>query len=686
MKGSKGYRAPRRRMRTLVGLGGAGLLLPLALVRALATPESPAAIAARVTEPGPALMQAVRAIEEGRSEEAKALLLATRQRHPIIGDYADLLHVQLLVEAERYREAIELRKTATADGPLTRVELLDLVGQAHAALGEEEPARESWGRAADATPSRERAANLHAAIAESFLRSGNLEGAAKTYRRIWTRYPELPAGDVADRGLDTLEPELGRTLRNATTTLTRAQSLYSRYRNEEALAAFDRALALGLPSSKRQRAEEGRAAALFRLRRYPEAALAYSGLPSTEEREIQRARAHARAGDVPRGARELEILGRGSRSTQGTRALLIAALLWDGEDAHDRAERLFHMIIERAPRSEAANVALWQLGWAAYRQGRYDAARAHFDALTKIEDDPVAALRPRYWALRARERDGDADVAFGYALLARELPLTYYGWRARERAVHVSGPPREPLPVTLGTRAVHGDDLKRPRILIEAGLDDLARGELRRLDGRARGLEDRLALAQLHADLGSYDRAQRLALDAYNESLARGPVPQQIDLWWHAWPAPFEEEMLEAEAAGMRLERGLVYAIMREESGYKPGVVSAAGARGLLQLMPETAERVARGEALVPFRVEDLFVPRVNIRLGSAYLEGLVRRFDGRLSAAIGSYNAGPHVVARWVAKGPTEDDEFVEEIPYNETRNYVKRVMRSLHAYRVLY
>jgi soluble lytic murein transglycosylase len=125
---------------------------------------------------------------------------------------------------------------------------------------------------------------------------------------------------------------------------------------------------------------------------------------------------------------------------------------------------------------------------------------------------------------------------------------------------------------------------------------------------------------------------------------------------------------------------------MREESGYRPEVISVSGARGLLQLMPTTAERVAREQRLEGFHADDLFLPSVNIRLGSAYLEGLLREFDGRKSAAIGSYNAGPQAVARWVARNTGEDDEFVEEIPYNQTRAYVKRVMRSLHAYRVLY
>lgn len=687
MRGSRGDRARRQRFAWGWGLG---LLLPLILASALPAPEeAPVYLSeAWLARPGVALWRAVAALEAGRTAEAQALLLAVRERYPIIGDYADLLQVRLLIDSGRYREAIALRAAATADGPMTRVELLDQLGRAHAALQEEELARESWERAARASKSRARAAELHAEIAESFVRSGKLELAAKSYRRIWTRYPDLPPAQLADRSLDDLEPELGVILRDAASTLTRAETLYGLHRNEAALAGYDRALGLGLPAEQRQGAEAAKAAVLFRLRRYPEATLAYGALPSTEERRVQQARALARAGDVPGGARALEKLGRSSQSSEGTRALLIAALLWDGEGAHERAARLFAQLIARSPSSDAANVARWQLGWVAYRERRHAEALEHFDALAARESDPVAALRPRYWSLRTRERRGDPDVAFGYAALAREFPLTYYGWRARTRSIDVSGPAREVTPIRAGTQALRPEDLERARILIEAGLDEFARGELARLDPRARGLEDRLTLAQLHADVGAYDRAQRLALDAYGESLARGPVPDQIDLWWFAWPAPFEAELAEAVDSGMRLEPGLVYAIMREESGYRPAVVSAAGARGLLQLMPETAERIAREVLPGPFDAEDLFLPGVNIRLGSAYLEDMVERFDGRRSAAIGSYNAGPHVVARWIAEGvgAGEDDEFVEEIPYSETRNYVKRVMRSLHAYRVLY
>ena len=127
---------------------------------------------------------------------------------------------------------------------------------------------------------------------------------------------------------------------------------------------------------------------------------------------------------------------------------------------------------------------------------------------------------------------------------------------------------------------------------------------------------------------------------------------------------------------------------MREESHYRVDARSAVGALGLLQLMPSTASQLARENDRPDFVVEDLFDPETNIALGARYLDQLSRRFDGRLSAAIASYNAGPRRVSTWLrgdAKA-LEDDVWVENIPYDQTRAYVKRVQRSLHVYERFY
>jgi len=154
----------------------------------------------------------------------------------------------------------------------------------------------------------------------------------------------------------------------------------------------------------------------------------------------------------------------------------------------------------------------------------------------------------------------------------------------------------------------------------------------------------------------------------------------------HAWPSAFATQVDAATADDGSVPPELVWAIMREESGYRPKVISPVGARGLLQIMVPTGERLARDRGLEAFRADDLFLPETNILLGSQYLTELSRRFRGEASASIASYNAGPDAVTEWTRREGASDDEWVEAIPYTQTRSYVKRVLRSLQAYRVLY
>jgi soluble lytic murein transglycosylase len=635
--------------------------------------------------PGPALRAALAALERGELQLADALLAAVAEQHTLIADHADLLRLQLRVESGRYEEAVALRNHWSHSGSPVTADFFALLGRAYAALGDEASARSAWEYAALETRDRDRQAELRLGIAESLERSGEPDQTLEALLLVWTRYPGSSQAQHAEANLARLERQLGQSLRGASAHRRRADALYRQRDNEQALAAYDQALALGLSGSEREDAQHGRAQTLFRLRRYTEAARAFEALPPTDERHIQHARAVARAGDLARVAGEFEKIGERSNGAQAARALLLAALLREGEGEAEAAHELYAAVLQQSPRSSYAEAARWRLGWSAFRDGRDEEAIGHFEMLEANEEDPVAALRPRYWRIRAGERLGEADADARYAALAREFPLSYYGWRARERAAEDPAA-RSLAELRPGRAALAPEQLARPRILLEAGLEDQARLELDQLFRRARGIEDRLALAQLYANAGDYHHPQRLVVDAYTEWLARGPVPDHLDLWWHAWPTPFDDEIRGATLDGVKVEPQLVYAIMREESGYQPRVVSASGARGLLQLMPDTAERVARDAQIGDFSLEDLFLPRVNIQLGSDYLTGLLRRFDGRASAAIGSYNAGPRVVARWIANGPTEDDAWVEEIPYSQTRSYVKRVLRSLHAYRVLY
>jgi soluble lytic murein transglycosylase len=169
-------------------------------------------------------------------------------------------------------------------------------------------------------------------------------------------------------------------------------------------------------------------------------------------------------------------------------------------------------------------------------------------------------------------------------------------------------------------------------------------------------------------------------------ALVQRPTPGAEARWWLAWPTAYDRNVGRA-ARAHGVERALVYAIMREESGYQPDALSVVGARGLTQIMPDTGRRLASDLGAAAFDPAELFVPERNLELGAFYLSRLLARFDGRMSAAIASYNAGPEAVARWLAADPTrEDDEWVESIPYDQTRAYVKRVLRSVAVYQALY
>src|SRR5439155_23205219 len=135
------------------------------------------------------------------------------------------------------------------------------------------------------------------------------------------------------------------------------------------------------------------------------------------------------------------------------------------------------------------------------------------------------------------------------------------------------------------------------------------------------------------------------------------------------------------------LDGYLITAVIREESSYNPSAVSSAGTLGLMQVMPQTEQKIASELGFPGFTQERLFEPCYNIRLGSWYLRQLSEKFGNNLVLVIAAYNAGPEAVSKWMQQGKGKDeDEFVESIPYTETRNYVKKVLRSYGEYRRIY
>jgi soluble lytic murein transglycosylase len=158
------------------------------------------------------------------------------------------------------------------------------------------------------------------------------------------------------------------------------------------------------------------------------------------------------------------------------------------------------------------------------------------------------------------------------------------------------------------------------------------------------------------------------------------------EVWGYLFPLPLRED-LEKAAKESNLDPFLVAGLIRQESEFNPAVISRAHAFGLMQLLPSTGGMLARKEGLVPFSSNMLFDPRVSLKLGTSYLREQLDRWNGSLEQTLAAYNAGPGRVQQWTANMHfREPAEFVESIPFTETREYVQSVLRNAAVYRQLY
>jgi len=622
-------------------------------------------------------------LDAGKTGLARSTLAHVGPATALYG-YADLIRVRILMAEGRHEEAARTASSAheASESDALRAALGVLRGEALAMGGNTSGAELAWSDVLGGAGPEDEAVrhSIQLAIVESRQRTGSLDAAVDPLVLLDRHYAEIAVATESVPVATLAGPVV----------LERADAALESGHPAEARDLYDTAIAKQLDPDQARAAKMGRARALFRERRYESAAKAYHALLPDVEARFWGARSLARSGDVDAALDGFAKVAEGDDSELASWALYLAGTLYEDRGEMDRAIDAFRRAASYEAHPDRMRKALWREGWAQFRTDAWDDARETLGTLAGRTDDPLGALRPRYWAARASILAGDAKTGRGeLEALARAFPLTYYGWRAQER-LSLDAPALILSDRTLaeGTRRVDDQAIERAALLIEAGLEDLARNELRFAARRARGFHDRTRVGILLARVGDYHRANELVVTAYADSLARGLQPGREALWWLAWPPAYQSTIAEAFPAKASIEPELVWAIMREESHYRVDARSAVGAMGLLQLMPATAAQLARENGRPDFVAEDLFEPETNIALGALYLDQLATRFDGRMSAAIASYNAGPRRVSAWLRGDAKrlDDDVWVENIPYDQTRSYVKRVQRSLHVYARFY
>ena len=199
--------------------------------------------------------------------------------------------------------------------------------------------------------------------------------------------------------------------------------------------------------------------------------------------------------------------------------------------------------------------------------------------------------------------------------------------------------------------------------------------------------EMRLEISRLYREVGEYNRSAVLARKEMSPKPPGASLSEKERVrYLLAYPLGYPS-WINQYAQRENLDPAFLTAVILEESRFDPQALSPAGARGLMQVLPATAAKIVRHVKVEAYSDSQLFDPEVNLRLGSWYLSSLLEEFKGREIGALAAYNAGPHMAREWQAKDPAApEDEFVENIPYAETRNYVIRVLGSAQVYRMLY
>ncbi|MBD3771246.1 MAG: lytic transglycosylase domain-containing protein [Rhodobacterales bacterium] len=322
--------------------------------------------------------------------------------------------------------------------------------------------------------------------------------------------------------------------------------------------------------------------------------------------------------------------------------------------------------------------AEWVAGWIAL-QLNSDPERAlqHFETMSKGVSTPISLSRGQYWTGRAEEALGDTARAQLAYLDASEHKFTYYGQLAAERVgdrqiyFAPAVPPTEEETSAFEARPM----VKALRLLGEAGETQLFRTFAYHLDDLLETEADYIQLSQLATDYHVPDIGVRGA----KAGLAKGVVATDA-----AYPVVSYPLLKEPQ-----VERSLMLALSRQESEMNPNAISYVGARGLMQFMPSTASREARMSGL-PYRQSWLTDdPGYNMTLGGQHLDYLLDRFNGSYIMTVAAYNAGPTRPSKWIADygdprtGQVDPIDWVEFIPFSETRNYVQRILENTQVYR---
>ncbi|MCB1021529.1 MAG: transglycosylase SLT domain-containing protein [Acidobacteria bacterium] len=624
---------------------------------------------------------------------------------PSLGDYALYYRARAFAYAEDFASAAWVLRTFQNDYPQSPL-LRDANRLRAESLIRQQELRMAESVLEDKSLKLSEPARLYLLGRLRDLDGKNAE-AVELYRRAYYFYPFSEDAKQAEERLDELRGRMGSAYPEAAIEwrLKRADALFTGARYGDAAQEYGFAIP-GLRGKERERAQVRQGAANYRQ---VHTTSAYSELVnlkvSDPELDAERiyflgecARRKKQISEFERRAEELKAKYPQSPWYEEALFSLGNYYLLENDTAKYRA--YYERAAREFPKGSFADKAHWKVCWRAYLDGD-PRTRSLLEEHVRLYPDSDQASAALYWLARLVEKDGDSATALGlYDTIVRRFPNYYYSLLAEQRlnaagaagglqghwrTLTASLPGPRQLAATPGPQTRRLID--RGRTLFELGLDDLAERELatgdyRQPDGYWVGLE----LGRQAAARDDYFRGLR-HMKRYGFGYLRMPLDSvNREFWELLYPLPYADA-LEARAKPHEVDPYLVAGLIRQESEFNPKAVSRAGAMGLMQVMPAVGRELARRLGVSGYSTPRLHEPDISLRFGVFHLKEALQQFQNNLELTLAAYNAGPSRARTWLTWGDFhEPGEFVETIPFTETRGYVQSVLRNSEMYRKLY
>ena len=632
-------------------------------------------------------LMGVSTFRSGKYEAALPLLAEAEQKLPLLGDYAALYQAESLLKMKNYIEAASKASSVGkkySSSQLVRradklfVDIFIAAGDYKGALAVCQKFVEKYSTGSDSV-------DVLFQTGRSREETGDNSGAALVYRNIWLNNPSSVQAKRSGERLKELEKSgikvAGYT---AEELIRRASTLYSQNEYSQSLQALQSIFLDGQPASVVARIDLRIGMAQFKLRNWKAAEkslakAAASTFPAVrpEARFWQAKSLDRQELDEPAYAIFMGLVAEGKKQSYADDALLEAAAMKKGTGRYLEAAQLYEQLSTDFPGSKLIPRAVWDGAWCRYLAGDYAVAAESFRGLTRDEASREKAL---YWYARSLENIGNTEAVKIFNMVLEEYPSGFYAtWYRENRGIKDT---REQI----GNRELLIDaqlpsSFDKAQLLAAIGMLEEARTEMaaaRKKAGDKKTLFP--GLAKQYLEMADYSSAINLFLQNRPVKWNTASLP----LWTAGYPMPYRALVAKYTGAN-NLSEGLINALMRAESSFSPAVKSPAGAIGLMQLMPATAKETSREKG--KFDVNRLIIPEYNIKLGTKHFRDLMKSYDNDVTYSLAAYNAGAKAVERWRKnmKG-LKKDEFIENIPYLETRDYVKKIHTSAVIYRQLY